>query len=159
MAVAANSKVKPRKVFVTCSTWALSPAECKMKTPANAMGIEPTHSHRTSSQRTVLRRMCTPPPMGFITIAATRSDDTAVVGLIPKKINRMGVMSAPPPMPVRPTVNPTNTEAKTMAQSMCMRAPACHDDRPARCSLRSNSIQLRRRRYRALPRGSIVRRS
>jgi hypothetical protein len=62
--------------------------------------------------------MCTPPPTGFIAIAATRSDETAAVGVIPKKISRIGVMSAPPPMPVRPTVNPTSTEASTMPQSM-----------------------------------------
>src|SRR2546423_615487 len=55
-----------------------------------------------------------------MTIAATRSDDTAVVGLMPKKISRMGVMSAPPPIPVNPTVNPTITEANAMAQSMCI---------------------------------------
>ena len=59
-----------------------------MKTPAKAIGIDPMHSHSTSGQRTVRRRMWTPPPIGFITIAATRSDDTAAVGLIPKKITQ-----------------------------------------------------------------------
>src|SRR5207247_7905684 len=63
--------------------------------------------------------MWTPPPTGFMTIAATRSEETAAVGLTPKKISRMGVMSAPPPMPVSPTVNPTITEASAMDQSMC----------------------------------------
>jgi hypothetical protein len=94
-----------------------------MKTPANAIGIEPMHNHRTSSQRTVRRRIWTPPPTGFITIAATRSEDTAVVGLMLKKINRIGVINAPPPIPVSPTVNPTKTDARTMAQSICIGAP------------------------------------
>ena|SRR5436190_8193737 len=54
-------------------------------------------------------------------MAATRSDDTAAVGLIPKKITRIGVMSAPPPMPVIPTTKPTIAPASTMAQSICTR--------------------------------------
>ena len=119
MATAASVSVTPRKIFVVFSMVALSPVECSSKTPANAAGIEPTHSHRTSSHRTVRRRTCTPPPTGFITIAATRSEETAAVGLIPKKISRIGVIKAPPPMPVNPTVNPTMTEASAMAQSMC----------------------------------------
>ena len=108
----------------------LSPMACRMNTPANAIGIEPTQSQRTSSQRTVLRRMCTPPPIGFMTMAATRSDETAAVGVIPKKIKRIGVMRAPPPMPVRPTVKPTITEASTMAQSICMRGNLSGSHRP-----------------------------
>jgi hypothetical protein len=32
----------------------------------------------------------------------------------------MGVMSAPPPIPVSPTVNPTMTEASAMDQSTCI---------------------------------------
>ena len=55
-----------------------------------------------------------------MTIAATRSEDTAVVGLMPKKINRIGVINAPPPMPVSPTVKPTIIAANAIAQSMCM---------------------------------------
>ncbi len=119
-AAAASASVTPRKTFVTSSTVALFPAAWRMKTPAKAVGIEPTQSHFTSSHRTVPRRMWTPPPTGFMTIAATRSEDTAVVGLIPKKISRMGVMSAPPPMPVIPTVKPTMTDAVTIAQLMCI---------------------------------------
>jgi hypothetical protein len=48
------------------------------------------HSHFTSSHLTVFRRICTPPPTGFMTIAATRSEETAAVGVTPKKISRMG---------------------------------------------------------------------
>src|SRR5215217_2209465 len=119
MATAAIVSVTPRNVFVTLSTVSLSPSECSRKTPANAIGMEPTQSHRTSSHRTVPRRTCTPPPTGFITMAATRSDETAVVGEMPKKITRIGVINAPPPMPVNPTVKPTMAEAKTIARSIC----------------------------------------
>ncbi len=119
IAAAASVSVIPRKTFVTCSIVALSPVAWSSRTPANAAGIEPMQSQRTSSHRTVLRRTCTPPPTGFITIAATRSDETAAVGLIPKKISRIGVIKAPPPMPVSPTVKPTSTDASAIAQSMC----------------------------------------
>src|SRR6266508_3302148 len=78
-------------------------------------------SHLTSSHLTVFRRIWTP-PTGFMTIAATRSEETAAVGVTPKKIRRMGVMRAPPPIPVRPTVNPTITDASAMDQSMCTAA-------------------------------------
>ena len=90
-----------------------------MNTPANAIGIDPTHSHFTSGHRTVLRRICTPPPTGFMTMAAIRSEETAAVGLMPKKITRIGVMRAPPPMPVIPTTKPTIAPASTMAGSIC----------------------------------------
>jgi hypothetical protein len=120
IAAAATVSVTPRKLRVTFSTVSLSPVAFRMKTPANAAGIEPTHSHRTSSHRTVRRRTWTPPPTGFITMAATRSEETAVVGLIPKKIRSTGVINAPPPMPVKPTVKPTSTEARTIPQSMCI---------------------------------------
>ena len=88
-------------------------------TPPNAAGIEPMQSHRTRSHRTVRRRMWTPPPTGFIAIAATRSEETAAVGLMLKKMRRIGVMSAPPPIPVSPTVKPTMAAAKTIRTSMC----------------------------------------
>ena len=103
------------------STWSLSPLACRINTPAKAAGTEPRQSHRTSSQRTVLRRMCTPAPTGFIATAATRSEETAAVGVILKKITRMGVMSAPPPMPVSPTVNPTISEASAIFHSIIVR--------------------------------------
>ena len=120
MALAASRSVHPRNSFVRFSTCSLSPTLWMMKTPAKAIGIDPMHSHPTSGQRTVRRRMWTPPPIGFITIAATRSDETAAVGLIPKKITRIGVIKAPPPIPVIPTVNPTIAPARTMPQSMCI---------------------------------------
>ncbi len=95
-------------VFCTSS---LFPRLRRMKTPDAAAGMEPMANQRTSSHRTVLRRMCTPLPIGFMIMAATRSLDTAALGLIPNRSTRIGVMSAPPPMPVSPTVNPTSNAA------------------------------------------------
>ena len=83
----------------------------RMRTPANAEGTEPAHSHLTMSQLTVPRRAWTLPPTGFITIEATRSLDTAVSGCTWKRSTRMGVIRAPPPMPVSPTVKPTTNPA------------------------------------------------
>ena len=57
MADAASVSVIPSRIFVVFSMVALSPLAWSSKTPANAAGIEPTHSHRTSSHRTVRRRM------------------------------------------------------------------------------------------------------
>ena len=48
------------------------------------------------------RRACTQPPNGFITALAARSLETAATGGTPKTRTRMGVISAPPPMPVKP---------------------------------------------------------
>ena len=120
IAAAAKVSVTPRKVFVAFSIASLSPLACRRNTPAKAAGIDPMQSHFTNSQRTVRRRTWTPPPTGFITIAATRSEDTAAVGLMPKKIRRIGVMSAPPPIPVRPTVKPTMIDARAIPQSICV---------------------------------------
>ena len=57
--------------------------------------------------------------MGFITTAATRSLETAASGCTPNRITRIGVMSAPPPMPVRPTTTPTIRPARLIQRSRC----------------------------------------
>ena len=54
---------------------------------------------------------------GFITALATRSLETAARGGTPKKSTRIGVISAPPPMPVRPTITPTPKPAAIMTPS------------------------------------------
>ena len=89
-----------------------------MNTPPNAAGTEATQSHRTSSHFTVPRRMCTAEPTGFMIAAATRSLETAVSGGTLKKMTSTGVIRAPPPMPVRPTTVPMNSEAAAMVQFM-----------------------------------------
>jgi hypothetical protein len=53
--------------------------------------------------------------------AATRSLDTAASGWTLNNNTSSGVMSAPPPIPVRPTVNPTNSPAAATYRSICKR--------------------------------------
>ena len=54
---------------------------------------------------------------GFMTSDATRSLDTAVSGSTPNTRTSSGVMSAPPPMPVRPTTKPTPSPPSTSPRS------------------------------------------
>ncbi len=56
--------------------------------------------------------------MGLITIEATMSLDTAASGWMPNSSTRIGVISAPPPIPVRPTTKPTNAPASVTSGSM-----------------------------------------
>jgi len=71
----------------------------------------------------VPRRRWTNDPTGFITAAATSSLDTAASGETPKKRTRIGVIRAPPPMPVSPTTMPMPKEAATRSGSnVTMRA-------------------------------------
>src|SRR4051794_23777786 len=95
-----------------------------IRTPLNAPGIEPRQSHLTSPRCTVPRRRCTNEPTGFITALATRSDETAASGGTPKKSTSTGVISAPPPMPVRPTTMPIPNAASESNGSRWMRPPA-----------------------------------
>ena len=80
----------------------------RSSTPRNADGIDPAISQATSRRFTVPCRQCTAPPTGFMIIAATMSLDTAASGSTWKNSTRIGVIRAPPPMPVRPTTKPTN---------------------------------------------------
>ena len=77
-----------------------------MKPPAKANGTEPMISRPASRRLGEPRRQCTLAPTDLLMLAATRSLATAAVGLTPRKISA-GVISAPPPMPVRPTTMPT----------------------------------------------------
>src|SRR4051812_4608145 len=77
-----------------------------MNPPANANGTEPTISRPASRRLGEPRRQWTVAPTDLLMLAATRSLATATVGLTPRKISA-GVISAPPPMPVRPTTMPT----------------------------------------------------
>lgn len=91
-------------------------------TPQNALGTEPTTSHLTRFQFTVFCRMWTAPPKGFMTADVTMSLETAASGLTPKKNTSIGVMRAPPPIPVRPTTNPTTAPPTTNPTSMDTRS-------------------------------------
>jgi hypothetical protein len=85
-----------------------------MNTPANAAGTDPMDSHRTRPVWTVRRRKWIAPPNGFMIAEATMSLDTAALGATPNSRTRIGVISAPPPVPVRPIRIPTMKPARTM---------------------------------------------
>src|SRR4051812_39779664 len=99
------------------------PSARAIRTPLNAPGIEPRQSHLTSPRCTVPRRRCTNEPTGFITALATRSEETAASGGTPKKSTSTGVISAPPPMPVRPTTMPIPNAASESNGSRWIRPP------------------------------------
>src|SRR6266404_871397 len=94
-----------------------------MITPLKAPGIDPMQSHLTRPRWTVPRRRWTKEPTGFMMALATRSEDTAVSGGTPKKRTSTGVISAPPPMPVRPTTMPMPNAAKARRGSKVIRLP------------------------------------
>ena len=115
---AASSSATPSAILIACCTEASSPSSRSSSTPRNADGMLPTHSQPTSRQLTVPRRACTQPPNGFITALAARSLETAATGGTPKKRTRMGVISAPPPIPVSPTMMPTPSPASARVRSI-----------------------------------------
>ena len=81
----------------------------------NAAGTEPTDNQRTSVQLTVRRLMCTPPPIGFSTNDATTSEEMAADGVMWNKMTSIGVIKAPPPIPVSPITKPTTTPAAAIS--------------------------------------------
>ena len=76
--------------------------------PRNAAGTDPTHSHATSPTWVVPRRRWTSAAPGFMNRLTTMSLEIAVSGSMPAKNTSIGVISAPPPIPVRPTMIPTS---------------------------------------------------
>ena len=88
-------------------------------TPRKADGTEPSASQPARFQRTVPRPAWTAAPTGFMISDATRSLDTAASGAMPKTSTRIGVISAPPPIPVSPTAKPTISPANATKRSMC----------------------------------------
>ena len=74
------------------------------------------------------RRRWTKEPTGFITALATRSEDTAASGGTLKKSTSTGVISAPPPMPVRPTTMPMPNDAMVRSGSMLKSSPRTEGD-------------------------------
>ena len=106
--------------IVLSRVWNCSPVSraFRRSTPEKAAGTEPMQRKRTRRRLTAPWRMWTPAPTGFITSEAMRSLETAARGWTPKTSTMIGVMSAPPPMPVRPTMKPTMkpaTETSTAA--------------------------------------------
>src|SRR6185369_1905143 len=139
--------------------------ELMNQAPTNAAGTDPTTSRRTSPTLTVLARRWTSAPAGFITKLATRSLEMAVSGSAPKKNTSIGVISAPPPMPVSPTMMPTRRPPKARGRSKLMpgRGARCDDTfgppsrevraRPLEVPRPEQPAQPRSREHLHLPRG------
>ena len=114
----ASSSAQPSSCLSTNSrstssgTWLISQA------PAKAIGTEPTHSHATRRPLMVPCRKCTAAPTGFMNRLATMSLEMAVRGSTPKTKTSIGVMRAPPPMPVSPTMIPTSSPPMAIDHSM-----------------------------------------
>ena len=70
-------------------------------------GTLPDASRRVIPQSMVPLRPWTSVPPLFVMAAKRRSVPTAVVGTIPKTSTSRGVISEPPPTPVKPTRPPT----------------------------------------------------
>ena len=96
----------PRASLRKFSWSATPPTAWTMNAPANAVGTDAIISRPASWRFGLPTRQWTVAPTDLLTEAATRSFATATVGLMPRKISA-GVISAPPPMPVRPTTMPT----------------------------------------------------
>src|SRR6478609_1132648 len=69
-------------------------------------GPEPRNIQRVRCPCTVPRRWWRSAPNVWKIAPCTMSVPTAYVGLNPKTITRIGVISEPPPMPVSPTIEP-----------------------------------------------------
>ncbi len=107
IAATATRRAMPMPIRIRCSNPRSTSVVPSTRAPAMAAGMEPAHNQPTSGQCTAPRRRWTTAPMGLTTAAVTRSVDTATIGSMPSNSTSIGVMSAPPPMPVRPTVKPT----------------------------------------------------
>lgn len=108
----------PRAYLIVCWTCSPSPKALATSTPQKAAGTDPAHSQPTSRRLTVPRRMWTAPPTGFMMAEATRSLETAARGGTLKSNIIIGVISAPPPMPVRPMMIATRNDPTARGMSM-----------------------------------------
>jgi hypothetical protein len=64
--------------------------EAKIQVPISTPGMEPTDSHHTSRQWTVLALACTSAPTGFIAAEATTSLETAAAGGRRRRVRASG---------------------------------------------------------------------
>src|SRR3954468_16881678 len=89
-----------------------------VQTPAIEAGTLPSARKAVSGRFTVPRRRCLHPPTVFVTAAYAMSEPIAVVGAVPNRRIRTGVIREPPPMPVIPTSRPIPNPATTSSGSM-----------------------------------------
>src|SRR5581483_6867134 len=89
---------------------------CETQTPRSDIGPEPRNIHRVSRAWTVPSRRCRTAPNDLKIAPWRMSVPTAYVGLNPNRITRIGVISEPPPMPVRPTIAPISRPVRVNCQ-------------------------------------------
>src|SRR3546814_9036258 len=97
------------------------PLKCSHSSVSKHAGMLPENRRRSTCQSTVPRLPCTQPPKILVIAANQRSVPTAVCGEMPNSITMIGVISAPPPTPVRPTSVPTPKPAIALIQSSVTR--------------------------------------
>ncbi|MNV76123.1 hypothetical protein D3C71_1694580 [compost metagenome] len=122
VAAAVSNSAKPSVVvMMRCASPLAGPKVLSAHSDSSAAGMLPAHSWPTTRQGTRRwRAMLTVPPI-LVNAANSRSVPMARWGFTPKKKIRIGVISEPPPTPVRPTISPTAKPAKINANS-CMAA-------------------------------------
>jgi hypothetical protein len=106
-------RAEPSKIWSSCSAAFVSPRRCITYVPANAAGTEPMQRNLTTSELTVLRLQWIATPAGFMNSAAIRSEAIAAEGVTPKSSTSIGVIKAPPPIPVSPIKSPTTALPRT----------------------------------------------
>src|SRR5262245_5484846 len=82
------------------------------------MGTDPRINHLASVRLGEPSRWCTIAPPDLYTAAAVRSAVTTVAASPTPRKMRAGVISAPPPMPVRPTTTPTKKPAAMIEKNV-----------------------------------------
>ena len=92
--------------------------------PTSAAGTDPTTSQKARGRFGEPCRAWVAAPAARDTAAAVRSAVTTAEAFpTPRKISA-GVISAPPPIPVRPTTMPTKKPAATMEKKSAVSQPA-----------------------------------
>ena len=120
-AIPTSTSVKP----ITSGSHALTLPKTlySMNVPMKAAGTEPVAIQSASSLFTFLSWWWRAAPNAFVIAAYTRSVPTAVLAGMPKIEIRIGVMSDPAPIPVKPTRMPTPSPAATSPGSIVPPTP------------------------------------
>ena len=90
-------------------------------TPSNPAGMLPIPKNTATSRLTERCLKCWKDPVSLVRVAKVRSVPTAVGAGTPTTVTRKGVMSEPPPTPVRPTRKPTSSPKSAGAGSITTR--------------------------------------
>ena len=118
VAAAVSIKAMPKlKVMTFCTTGLEVPKSCNTHSVSKAAGTLPKLRLNTTRQGMMRWRAKFNMPPALVPAANSKSVPTAKAGLTPKPKISKGVMSEPPPTPVRPTMKPTTNPARMNAKS------------------------------------------